>query len=409
MTGLLPSVLELCAEESVEVVYKDQRRSPPQVLPKIPKLKDLRDYQKRGIELSCSSARGIVDAATNAGKTNIIIGIVRRVRCPSLILVRNADPVKQLHSNFLNHFDRSLMGQIRGGVFEPNVITIATVQSVYKLNNKFFEPFECLLFDECDEATSRTSKLTIRKMTRAYYRIGLSATALKKDPIRNMTLTGLFGPRLLEVSQKELVQRGISCQARIEFYRVEQPGLKNANYDDAQWSGIVGSEIRNRSVVGVTQDYVREGRAVFVVVDKRDHGELLVRELEDLGISAVYVHGGIKSQKRWSYYERLGRGIDVIVGTKVLNRALNLPLISGIVNAAGGYADTNTLQRLGRGLRQKEDPMNPPLRVADFMDGPNKYLRLHSKRRKKTYKKEEIFDVVELEYKYRRRYFTKAE
>jgi superfamily II DNA or RNA helicase len=409
MTGLLPTILELFEEEGVKVILNDQRRSPRKVLPKIPKLEGLRDYQKRGIKLSHGYARGLVDAATNAGKTNIIIGIVRRVRCPSLVLVRNADPVKQLYENFSKHFDQSLLGQVRGGVFQPNIVTVATVQSVYKLDKKFFEPFECLLFDECDEATSRTSKLTIRRMTRAYYRIGLSATALKKDAIRNMTLTGLFGPKLLEVSQKELVERGISCQARIEFYKVEQPDLKKASYDDAHWSGIVGSEIRNKSVVGVTQDYVREGRAVFVVVDKRDHGELIVRELEDLGISAVYVHGGIKSKKRWSYYERLGRGIDVIVGTKVLNRALNLPLISGIVNAAGGYADTNTLQRLGRGLRQKSEPMNPPLRVADFMDGPNKYLRLHSKRRKKTYKKEEIFDVVDLQYKYRRRYFTKAD
>lgn len=57
-----------------------------------------------------------------------------------------------------------------------------------------------------------------------------------------------------------------------------------------------------------------------------------------------------------------------------------------MINAAGGQADHQIIQRMGRGLRTAAD--KDILRYFDFIFKTNKYLEKHSEKRIKILKKE---------------------
>jgi len=68
-----------------------------------------------------------------------------------------------------------------------------------------------------------------------------------------------------------------------------------------------------------------------------------------------------------------------------MNTGVNI-FINNLVNAAGGQAEHQIIQRFGRGLRTADD--KDTLKYYDFIFNINDYLLKHSRNRMKILKKE---------------------
>ena len=67
--------------------------------------------------------------------------------------------------------------------------------------------------------------------------------------------------------------------------------------------------------------------------------------------------------------------------TNIFDEGVDTPEVDALIMAAGGKSSIETLQRLGRGMRAKEDNR---VFVFDFYDTTHIYLNRHAEARRKT-------------------------
>lgn len=89
----------------------------------------LRDYQANVVETFVLEKRGIIQAATGAGKTEIACAITKRVGRPTLFLTHKLDLVGQTRLRFKKRLGVNA-GMISEGEWLPGEITVATVQTI---------------------------------------------------------------------------------------------------------------------------------------------------------------------------------------------------------------------------------------------------------------------------------------
>jgi superfamily II DNA or RNA helicase len=107
---------------------------------------------------------------------------------------------------------------------------------------------------------------------------------------------------------------------------------------------------------------------------------------EMFGLKVDWVHGERKDRHKVVRDFKNGK-IDVLVGSYILKRGKNFPLMTALIHAAGGRSASTVLQVLGRATRKHESKEYTV--VDDFWD-TGKYLETHSRKRYKTYIKEQI-------------------
>ena len=72
--------------------------------------------------------------------------------------------------------------------------------------------------------------------------------------------------------------------------------------------------------------------------------------------------------------------INVLIGTNILDVGVDVPSIGMVILAAGGKAEVQLRQRIGRGLRRKKTGKNITY-IIDFQDSFNQHLLKHAKTR----------------------------
>ena len=85
--------------------------------------------------------------------------------------------------------------------------------------------------------------------------------------------------------------------------------------------------------------------------------------------------------------------IRIMIVTPIYDEGVDIPNINCLFLVAGGQSLRMLLQRIGRGLRAKEDGSG--VEVYDSLDLHNSYLAQHTKRRYSIYLKEE-FDIIKV-------------
>ena len=128
--------------ESVILTYKD--------LPKLPV--EIRDYQLDAINHALSKHRSLLLSPTASGKSLIIYILVRYLKLKTLILVPTTSLVSQMYNDFreygwdvANNCHTVFAGRDKGSELP---VIISTWQSIYKMNQKYFEQYELVIGDE---------------------------------------------------------------------------------------------------------------------------------------------------------------------------------------------------------------------------------------------------------------------
>lgn len=515
-TGLLPSVLEKLSEAEISYTIEDSLE--PVNLPELPdKIKlyhknlpnnemFLRDYQYHAVEKSLEKRRGIVQAATNAGKTEIACGILKYVQ-PTLIddidenliffthsieiatqsrkrieerlqrkvgfvgagewdlqditvvmiptLSRHLKPPNKQGIRYTKEMKavKMVVEMASGAVlkrdtknlqtmktivevmesvtdesqYNPNAIDIATqiiqesqtsldvYEKVKELKEalrafeseklgKSLEKHEAVMrllencrgfiADEAHHSSSTTWYDTFMLMENAEFRIGLTGTVDKNDdPLNLGRLRGATGDTIVEISNDFLIRNGYSAKPTIHLETIDKPNEVIAgSYREAYAEGIVENEYRNEVIARRVSDRVQNEKACLVIVNYTLHGELLEKRLKELGVECEFIHGSRTTEDRQGALDRLGRGeLPVLIATTILDEGVDVSGINCVWMAGGGKSYKKVLQRVGRGLRKKEDGSG--LEVYDFLDYTNNYLTKHTLERYDYYSAEK-FDIV---------------
>jgi superfamily II DNA or RNA helicase len=395
LTGLLPEVKAALKHLGMEYDTLDERDEFKFAAEEIDenflgKGIKLYDYQVDLTNGLIKHRRGVICAPTSAGKTLILISILKSLpkNCPTLVLANKTSLVQQNYEEIMKAgFDN--VGRLYGKYKDPNVITCATVQSLHRME-PMLEKIRALVVDEIHENMSKEPKKYFNKLKRCSVRAAVSATPFKfggKDQCQKWLVKGYFGPVLKAKSvggvltTKHLQERGTLSKSKCVFYPVREPELKYEVYMDAVTRGIAENWTFHEMVVKLVERM--KGRTL-ILVDRIAHGDALASLIP----GALWVQGKDDLETRKMVIEKLKTSKERVVAVatqQILNTGINV-MVHNVVNAAGGQADHQIVQRVGRGLRTADD--KEILNYYDFLFENNDYLLEHSRKRIKILKGE---------------------
>lgn len=322
--------------------------------------------------------------------TFIMLGILKSIPpgTPTLIL-QNRLTLAQQNYDELSNWGFPNIGTLWGGACNPNIITVASVQSIAKIE-KLLPKIRVLIVDEIHDMMSALPKAVYRRLKSADIRVAVSATPFKfggKDNVQKFHVRGFFGPILKVKSTPggvlttaELQERGILSNSKCIFYPITEPMIPHDIYIDAVTRGIAESYHFHKVVTRLAKK--QEGRTL-ILVDRIAHGDAL----HNLLPGSIWVQGKDTAKTRKSVIRKLQKDEKclAIATQQIFNTGVNFH-VHTIINAAGGQADHQIIQRMGRGLRTASD--KTMLNYYDFLFKINDYLEDHSKKRIEILKKE---------------------
>lgn len=446
LMGLLHDVYTFCDRKlNCKPKIIDNRESYI-ITRKIPKILGdhrLRKYQMEAVR-NCINAkvgstpfrRGIVCAATNAGKTLMAAALYDILDVPTLILCHKDEIMRQWLATFSEWFPNEKIGVYNRNQESLENVTVAMVQTLYARRNTnrarvILQHFKCLIVDEAQHAPS-ASWSSVIQLSSAYYRYALSGTALQSSKDQRMRLKGLFGKVLVKITNEELVDQEFSSKPevymvkyknkdvddsttrklrkKIQRYQVAIHLAKKENnfaattaidvslrkirlelYAREYGCGISKGKARANAISKLTQYH--DGESILIFVVSKDHGACLWKKLREDGIDVYYINGDTPIEERNAFKNEFASGkIKVLITTMIWKEGIDIPLIDVLFMACAGKAPHTVLQIFGRGLRRSGKKKK--IRVYDFYDRCSPNLKKHSKKRYRIYTKDSFEPII---------------
>jgi superfamily II DNA or RNA helicase len=396
-TGLLSFILAALVDEGFQMdvtlydapdLYWDALQD-DMFFPKI-----LRDYQVDAVKRLTAYHRGVAKMATNSGKTLVIAALAKMMPGNVLILVTKKDLLYQMERVLDESLDE-VIGLIGDGNQYIERVTIGMIQTLIRRVGKdrtiraLFKDLDCVMFDECHHVPSKTAQIVMNAIE-APYRFGFSGTPLSHNTLNDLVLMGATGPVLIEVTNEDLIEQGISARPTVFMFDPDADEIDDkVSYPQAYEDGIVQCPARNYKI---REEVVnRKANSTLILVDRIAHGRLL----EDTIPGAIFVSGSDGMDVRTQALQMLRqKNNDIVIATPIFDEGIDVPAVDLLVLAGGGKGHRKLLQRIGRGLRAKVGANT--LTVIDFTDTHNDYLFEHSEIRMMLYE-DEGFEIEEID------------
>jgi superfamily II DNA or RNA helicase len=404
-TGLLPDVFRVIENSGGDLpTIKDERKPlgerrdlpwlDPSIIP--------RDYQQEAVALAASGpiealpGRGILKLPIRSGKTVIAALLLRHWGRRALFVGTSQLINEQTHKLFTRLLGPDI-GLISDGVFDPGFITVASVQRLQRLDPpvvKLLNGIDALLVDEVHHMRGDSWREPILNAS-ARYKIGLSATVTLSRKLCERSavwLKSAAGPLLMDVPMSRLVDDGYIMSPDIFLATVNTgKALAKASYQRAYDKLIVENDARNDLCCEAARIMVESGMRVLIDTGRLDHIKRLYSGAKKRSLDASIIYGNTPSAKRAEIIRDFVEGRKpVMIGT-VMGEGVDVPILSGVINAEGGKDPGATIQRM-RNLTKH--PSKARAITVDFMDVGNRYLVKHAKARLATYRKESAFNVT---------------
>lgn len=341
--------------------------------------------------------RGIINIATNGGKTTIagvflqeMMNKLLKNRKSVLFLTHSLEIANQTQKRFSVIFGEDNVARFSRTENRYSPIIIGTVQTLANLVNKrkkewekFNENIWGLIVDECHHTKSSSFQTVIGSLTNAYIRIGLSGT-VAGDKLGFAKIEGVIGGVTIKVTNDELIRHGYSAKCICMFL----PVLTNTkipdewDYKDVYDFGVIKLKSRLNLISICVERELLDNRKTLILIDRIEHGKIIMNYLKSRiqSLRIEFTNGGKDKDYREQVLQDLREDkVDVLIASTVLDEGIDVSNINSVIYARGGLSDRKILQGLGRGLRQKKD--NSYLHYYDFIDTSHRYLFKHSKSR----------------------------
>lgn len=371
--------------EGLELVF-DDRRTIGEALPPVPPI-ELRPYQREAVTAIRRGVQGTVVMPCGGGKTVVGAAAIGALGRSALVLVHSHDLLEQWRAVLAGRLGIEA-GIIAEGKVEPDLVTVATVQTLVRLGTAEFDAlvrrFGVVLVDEAHHAPAATFQMVLGRLS-ARWRIGLTATPEREDGLGAL-LDFTLGPRLFEIGYAELVAGGYLQAPEVE------PVFTSFTFDyrgpddlAACLGALVEDEARNHQIVELVAREAAAGHQVLVLSGRVEHCRRLATLLGERGVVAEVLIGATPKAKRRERLEGFRDGrIGVLVASTVADEGLDVPRLDRIVLAYPGRTRGRTTQRLGRLMRRHPDKGRAVL--FDIVDGGVPVLRRQYLERRRLYR-----------------------
>lgn len=250
---------------------------------------------------------------------------------------------------------------------------------------KFLAGIEVVIGEEAHEAGGESYYEILRHCTNARIRVALTATPFMRSSAEdNMRLMAAFGPILIQITEQQLIDRGILAKPYFRFRDVPpHPKLfKSSPYERALTLGYTENEHMMAALIEDAQKARKRGLPVLTLVSRKKQGEAILEAFEKAGLRAAFLRGETDMDLRKKYLADLTAGdLDVIIGTTVLDVGVDVPALGLIQLGGGGKAEVALRQRIGRGLRAKKAPFPNVAFIIDYTCSLSTYLKEHARQR----------------------------
>jgi superfamily II DNA or RNA helicase len=407
LTGLLAHLLSRFNAENVPYQIHDQRRW------------DLvssgEDYQtdfqgelfpdqQAVVQSMVQHGRGVVHAATNAGKTYITGAYWHVMGRPTMLVLTEQKSLIEQNAEDLERLcglPEGSIGRVGGGHSSWRPVTVATNASAdnrAKSTGSFPYEYSILIADEGDTLIKTKAERIVRVLANTPHRFWLSGTPYRNRQVEDMLITGYAGALIGRITNKSLIEQGRSAHPHVLFVNNFLAEHRNDLRDDDNGERMDGRDRykrflvenpdRNDLVRAIAGYGIDRNQTVLTFVEQIKHAQEIMR----LCPEAILVTGSgpgstSKYQQRIIESLKSTKGIHVIV-TGTWRRGLSIPNIDILINAAGLKSPTYLLQRLGRLLRKKSGDNVGWL--VDFQDRNGINLTKHAGERAWTFRRDGI-------------------
>ena len=277
---------------------------------------------------------------------------------------------------------------------------ISTWQSIYKLNQKYFEQYELVIGDEAHGFKSKSLTSIMTKSINAKYRIGATGT-LDGTQTHKLVLEGLFGKVYKVTSTKKLIDDKHLSPFQINTLVLKHPDsicydLRNVNYQE-ELEYLISSSARNKFICNLVLDMKGNTLLLFRFVEK--HGRILyniIKEKTDVSNrTTFFVFGGTDADTREQirHIVESERDSIIVASYGVFSVGVDIRNLHNIVFASPTKSRIRNLQSIGRGLRKsKEKNVATLYDIADDLKYGEKknYTLRHFEERIEIYKEEKF-------------------
>lgn len=400
--GLHPYVADAAEKRQIRVdaVPVGQRPCSPDLRANIDWL---HPYQRDAVDAAVLKSRGILQAATGSGKTEMMIAIMLRIPCHWLFLVHRQTLVNQFAERFELRTGDSVIRLQRGKYKSPKGpgphVFAATFQTMMSaLRNKDPQLLNVLrgvggiFVDEVHTVAADTFYRVTMQAKKAHYRIGCSATPLDRTDQRSLMAIAAIGPIIYRIKSETLMAMGAIARPKIRMVTVNHPAVRAKTYHGVYGETVVRSTARNLAVIRCAR---RAKKPCILFVKEIDHGKRLLAMLTKQGVKSEFVWGDEKEAIRMAAKKRLEYGdIDVLVASVVFQEGVDVPNLESVVVASSGKSVIAALQRIGRGSRTNNSK-KMSFEVFDILDRGHRWLEKHTQVRMRAYRRESYELVVD--------------
>jgi superfamily II DNA or RNA helicase len=388
-----------------------------------------RDYQQKPIDTGLNRQRGVMQAATGAGKTEMIVKmVVEAGSFPSIIYVNSCDLLEQTYDRFMKYVryngEPVAIGRVGAGHFDPQPISIITVQTAEialtgEYNKYMFDDYDpkdktelstkqrvelvdlikqaqFVYVDECHHVSCDTIQNVLNNSHGARYRFGGSASPWRDDGL-DIMIEAAFGRRFCSITASFLIKSGYLVRPTIVFNHFRQKLGPTATFQAHYKKYIVENEARNEFIANKALHYIDLRLPTIILVKWSTHAEILAKLIGDQ--CEVLTSTGKKKKtpkKRKFFLEKMrNRELMCIIATTLLDEGVDVPAASAGIFAGGGKSSTRELQRVGRFIRKDpNDPKKDMAYIEEFYEH-TRWLNDHAARRKKILETEPEFDIFD--------------
>lgn len=421
-TGLLARVRKVLEKNGVAYELCDIRR-----VPFVSKLSfyppgPLRDYQEHCISTGIGCTRGVIKAATGAGKSVIIGGLIANTNVNTLVVVHTTSLFAQTIKG-LEKMLRIPIGRIGAGERKLEKITVALMQSLVcpkttdnkkdyvaalKVEKKkkkkaplvvredlipYINSIECLIVDECHHISCESVQAVSNIAENAYFRLGMSASPWRDDEL-DILIEAVTGRQLTDIKASDLINRGYLTQPEINlvyFKHSRQP--KSIKYAELYSQEIVNNPNRNELICNIVKNQTRQNNSILVAVQRINHGdilkELLLPELKD---KVRFVNGEHDPEQLLQTLVDLHeKKILCAIATSVYKEGVDIPGLNALIIANATDSTVTAFQLVGRVLRTA--PGKKKVFVYDIADEGCRWFGDHVQSRLDIYRTEPMYEL----------------
>lgn len=376
----------------------------------------LRPNQREAIEKALEETRGIIKMPTGIGKAFVAVELCRiflEAGHRSVICVATRALLYQMKDELIKYgVPADKIGLVGDGNKETDKPVIAGIADSLAIEGNYDETLlnqaSLLIFDESHCYQNKTGLAISHYMSKARYRIGLSATPFISNGMENV-LIGICGPLIYECSEEEAINQGIIMKPKVLMYEAPSawapPALLSRPYSHFVYNKLYGNLIlnnegRNKLIAKLAIEYMNRKAAPLVIIVSKintnpNHPQRLHPLIKEGGYDLPIISGTSSKKVMTKTLEDL-RSFSIpgaICGPGIMKMGVNIKSLGCVVLAGAGSSDVDLIQRVGRALRSdtgKEQPI-----IIDFKDKKS-FFASQSMKRLETYKSTYGLDSVEV-------------